>query len=123
MKSQCPQSYRASKFSIPIKECYYRSLKFFAAHTILFSVENLLFNVPMLLPNRENRHMDNWSGRDKDILSALDTALDKHLICFIINLVATPLMMGALTYFYFVKKGHPWVRILRRELQDTENLS
>ena len=105
--------YRAGKFSIPIKECFHRSLKLFTAHTILFSVENLLFNLPLLLP----RHSEEWTGLgDKDILGT-------HFICFIINLVATPLMMGALTYYYFVKRGHPWVRILRRELQDTENIN
>ena len=70
----------------------------------------------MLLPRRS----EDWTGSgNKYILSALDT----HFIFFIINLVATPLITGALTYYYFVKTGHPWVRILRRELQDTENLS
>ena len=106
--------FRSSRCKLTIKECFHRSIRFLLAHNVLVFVENCLFNMPLLFNLSLQRE---WPG---DIALVINT----HFIFFILNIFATFLLTGGLACFFFIKMGHPWNRVLRRELSKSpkENL-
>ena len=100
--------YRDTACSLPVRSCWRRSMTCFAAFNLMHSIETVLFGLPTFLLVR-TFEMD-------PALSESVWQVRLFLNLTIANTFVTPLVMGGLAYLYFVYKGHPWARILRREL-------
>ena len=93
---------------MPIRKCFRRSMAFFAWHNILIFVETMLFSIPIFV-FRNDQETNIWSEYFIWIVG-----LQVKLL--IANVIVIPPLLGGLAYIYFVVKGHPWARILKREL-------
>ena len=99
---------------MPIKKCFRRSMAFFACHNVLIFVETILFSIPIFVfKNDIDNNPTKWSGYFVWIVGL-------QIDLLIANVFVIPPILGGLAYFYFAVKGHPWARILKRELAQEE---
>ena len=102
--------HRSSGYTMPIRKCFRRSVVFFACHNILIFVETMLYSIPIFVfKNDIDSNPTKWSGYYVWIVGV-------QIKLLIANVIVIPPILGGLAYFYFVVKGHPWARILKREL-------